>query len=130
MSDGKTIGGHGRLTDALIDDMQTYYGLAIRANVGDVNAMHNAVMAILYHLASSDEKPQHQYCPKGDKSWCKWQKDKANGTITYCHSRTLPPVIVDLLKPVFDDLSSKSRFKKCLQGYTQNANESLHSTIR
>ena len=129
LSDGKTIGGRGRLTDTLIDDMQTYYGQAIRTNVGDVDAMHNAVMAILYHLASSDEKPLHQYCPKGDNSWCKWQKDKANCTNTYRHKHTLPPVIVDLLKPVFDDLSSKSRLQKCLQGYTQNANESLHSTI-
>ena len=33
LSDGKTIGGHGRLTDAAISEIQTYYGLAIRRNV-------------------------------------------------------------------------------------------------
>ena len=36
LSDGKTIGGKGRLTDQLINTLQNYYGDAIRRNKGDV----------------------------------------------------------------------------------------------
>ena len=32
LSDGKTIGLRGRLTGAVIDQLSTYYGKAIRAN--------------------------------------------------------------------------------------------------
>ncbi|GFX13318.1 hypothetical protein TNCV_2907411 [Trichonephila clavipes] len=32
VSDGKTIGGKGRLTDAIISKLTTFYGNAIRAN--------------------------------------------------------------------------------------------------
>ncbi|GFW59718.1 uncharacterized protein TNCV_4718101 [Trichonephila clavipes] len=32
LSDGKTIGGKGRLTDAIISKLTTFYGNAIRAN--------------------------------------------------------------------------------------------------
>ena len=35
LSDGKTIGGKGRLTDKLIDTLNNYYGMAIRKNKGD-----------------------------------------------------------------------------------------------
>lgn len=34
LSDGKTVGGKGRLTDKVIDKMQNYYGKAIRENRG------------------------------------------------------------------------------------------------
>ena len=33
LADGKTIGGRGRLTEAIIKKIQWYYGLAIRQNV-------------------------------------------------------------------------------------------------
>ena len=39
LSDGKTVGGKGRLTGKVIDKMQNYYGKAIRGNKGDLNGM-------------------------------------------------------------------------------------------
>lgn len=33
LSDGKTMGGRGRLTNSGINEIQLYYGLAIRRNV-------------------------------------------------------------------------------------------------
>ena len=68
LSDGKTLGGAGRLTDAEIDKLQTYYSLAIRRNTHDVEKMRTAVWAIFFHKASTDEKPQHQLCPVGPDS--------------------------------------------------------------
>ncbi|GFW42745.1 hypothetical protein TNCV_473351 [Trichonephila clavipes] len=38
-SDGKTIGGKGRLTDAIISKLTTFYGNAIRAKSHNVNEM-------------------------------------------------------------------------------------------
>ncbi|GFX92282.1 hypothetical protein TNCV_1112091 [Trichonephila clavipes] len=43
VSDGKTIGGKGRLTDAIISKLTTFYGNAIRANSHNVNEMRQAV---------------------------------------------------------------------------------------
>ena len=34
LADGKTVGGRGRLTDAVVDKIQDYYGVAIRCNIG------------------------------------------------------------------------------------------------
>ncbi|GFT18404.1 uncharacterized protein TNCV_4059121 [Trichonephila clavipes] len=46
LSDGKTIGGKGRLTDAIISKLTTFYGNAIRANSHNVNEMRQAVFRL------------------------------------------------------------------------------------
>ena len=45
LSDGKTIGGRGRLTEKRIDSLQVCYGEAIRNNTNSIAAMQNTVMA-------------------------------------------------------------------------------------
>jgi len=72
LADGKGVGGQGRLSDHLIDQMQNYYGYAIRNNSGQLDEMKNAIWAILYHsVKSSDQlEMQYRYCPKDD--WCKF----------------------------------------------------------
>ena len=77
LSDGKTIGGAGRLMDSRINSLQNYYGDAIRRNKGNLEAMIKAVQASLLHSNSSDDNPRHHLCPQGEKSWCKWQVAKA-----------------------------------------------------
>ena len=39
----------------MIDKLQNYYGIAIRSNPGDLAAMKNAVLASLFHCASSEK---------------------------------------------------------------------------
>ncbi|GFT94384.1 hypothetical protein TNCV_2391651 [Trichonephila clavipes] len=65
--DGKTIGLKGRLTDAVISKLTTFYGNAIRANSQNVNEMRHAVWA---HTSNADDEPRHWFCPKGKNSWC------------------------------------------------------------
>ena len=77
LQDGKTIGGRGRLTDKEIDQLQIYYGLAIRRNKGNLQQMKREVTAILEHRCSMDENPNHNFCPEGEESWCKFQRDRA-----------------------------------------------------
>ena len=127
LSDGKTIGGAGRLTEAVINSLQNYY--AIRRHTGDVPGMMKAVQASLMHYNSTDEHPHHHLCPEGETSWCKWQKAKAKKGSVYTHKKPpLPAPIVKLLQPIYNRLGSSTLLERCLGGFTQNPNESLHST--
>ncbi|GFY15364.1 uncharacterized protein TNCV_1571751 [Trichonephila clavipes] len=67
LSDGKTIGGKGRLTD--VSKLTTFYGNAIRANSHNVNEIRQAVWAVWAHTSSTDDEPKHWFCPKGKNSW-------------------------------------------------------------
>ena len=41
----KGLGGRGRLTDAKIDILQNYFGIALRQNVGNLSGMEDACRA-------------------------------------------------------------------------------------
>ncbi|GFW70985.1 histone-lysine N-methyltransferase SETMAR [Trichonephila clavipes] len=76
LEDKKSLGGRNRLTDAEIDKLQRYYGLAIRNNSGNLSAMKQAIWAIFFHKISTDLNPQHGLCPLGDDSWCGYNRSK------------------------------------------------------
>lgn len=77
-SEGLGGRGEGNLTDDHITKLQGFYHKAIKENLPNVKKMQNAVLASLYHCASTDEKPaQHQYFLKGSSSWCFYNKSKA-----------------------------------------------------
>ena len=63
----KGLGGKKRLTDEIIDRLQNYFGIAIRTNIGDLSGM-TAIAAVLFHVASTKEKPWHVHCPDGEAS--------------------------------------------------------------
>ena len=121
----KKLGGKGKLTDALIDSMQTYYGMAIRNNKGNVDEMERATLAILYHKLSTDNKPQHEYCPLN--SWCKYKNHR--GPEPFKHNKALPEGIGQAILPIFKRLSEKKLLEKCVGGFTQNQNEALNNLI-
>jgi len=126
----KNLGGKGKLTKAIIDKLQNYFGIAIRSNVGNLERMRNNVLASLFHVASSKDRSYHNaYCPSGTNSWCLAQKDKALGTKYYKPGSGLPLEIIKHVKPIYQDLSKPELLGKCLHGKTQNANESFHGMI-
>lgn len=125
----KGLGGKGKLTNAIIDRLQNYYGIAIRSNVNDLEGMQEAILATLFHVASSEKNNWHDHCPPGESSWCKFNRDKACGTNTYKPQAGLPLSIVSKLKPIYADLSQTDLLEKCLHGKTQNQNESFNGTI-
>ena len=47
----------------------------------------------------------------------------------YKHTSSLPKAVMDQIRPIFKDLSKTELLSKCLEGYTQNANESLNGLI-
>ena len=123
------LGGKGKLTDGTIDKLQNYYGIAIRANVGNLAGMKKAIHASLMHCASSESRPLHDHCPAGSTSWCKYQKDRANRTKLYKHGPGLPLEVIAKLKTEYARLSEDSLLEKCLHGKTQNQNEALNGVI-
>ena len=73
----KGLGGKGKLTGKLIDEVSFFFGLAIRRNYDSIGNMKPEIWATLYHKLSTDKKPQYDKCPPSKDSWCKWQQAKA-----------------------------------------------------
>lgn len=129
LEDGLPIGGRGRLTDKMIDRLQAYYGMAVREHRGDLQGMCKAIWASIMHRVSTQEKPQHQFCPTGTDSWCGWQRVKAGSGEQYQHHDSVPQAVFQKIKPVYIRLTDKSLLQRCLCGATQNRNESLNGLI-
>ena len=115
--------GKGRLTFNEVDKLQLYYGLAIRRNFGNLDAMTKRYSAILRHRLSSDEMPNHSECPNGPTSWYGYDKDPS----VYIHNQPLPKAVAGFVKPIFDRLKENKLIVRCLVGYTQNSLESFNS---
>ncbi|GFT82681.1 uncharacterized protein TNCV_1634441 [Trichonephila clavipes] len=114
LSDGKTIGGKGRLTDSLIDKLAHYYGNAIRCNSTSVKEMRKAIWAVWGHSCSTDDEPMHWFCPTNPNTWCKYNAAINNNLQKYKHKPSVAKAVRDVIKPVFADLSHPALLKKCL----------------
>ncbi|KYN05834.1 hypothetical protein ALC62_03230 [Cyphomyrmex costatus] len=123
----KGLGGRGKLTGKLIDELSIYYGLAIRRNSESVEKMRNEIYATLNHKISTDDNPQHDNC---SSSWCSWKQAQDSGTLdAYKHKPAMPDDVYAAIKPIYDELSSEDLLFRCLGGYTQNSNESFNSVV-
>jgi hypothetical protein len=132
LSDGKTVGGKGRLTDKVIDKMQNYYGKAIRGNKGNLEGMKESIKVIQHHMVKNGKHPlkeQHQYCPKSADTWCKYWKDKNDDTQLYDEDNRLSEVFMDELDPILTRLSKDDLLIRCLKGITQNQNEAANGIL-
>ena len=65
----KNLGGRGKWTEKLIDELSVYYELDMRRNTDSVENMYKEIYATLYQTISTDEKPQQDRCPVGEDSW-------------------------------------------------------------
>ena len=128
LADGKSIGGVSRLTAARIDKLQVYYELAIRRHKNNVDAMKNEVWAGLYHSASTEENPQHQNCPAGQVTWCKYNKAMLQIKL-FKHKNPLPTAILDEIRPIYKKLTNDDIMNGCLGNYTQNSCEAINHLI-
>lgn len=123
------LAARGKLTDAKIDRLQNYYGIAIRSNVRDLAKMKKTLHASLFHCASSERRDLHHHCPEGPNSWCGFNKNCTNRTNLYKPGPGLPHHVIAEVKPVFRCLGEDSLLERCLDGKTQNQNESLNGII-
>ena len=72
--------------------------------MNNVEGVKGAVWAFFYHSLSTDDNPQHQFCPNGERSWCKYQHAVTKSEQPPPHSPTLD--LAQYVKHVFEDLSS------------------------
>ena len=133
LSDGKLLGGKGRLTDQMCDKLQNYYALAIKngqKQPGDpVTNMAKLIWASLMHCVSTDDHPQHQFCPSDEQSFCGWQQWKAGRCESYKHHDSLPQAVYEAIKPTYIRLADRPLLERCCRGATQNQNESLNGLV-
>ena len=58
-----SISGRGKVTSKLMTTMSHYYANQLKINAPDTAAMQRGVLASLWHMASRDEDPRHEFCP-------------------------------------------------------------------
>ena len=75
-------------------------------------------------MQKAEDNPTHDYCPKRTDSWCKWQRDQANGTSSFKPKNVAPAVMEEIL-PTFEALWAENLLQSVLEGLSQN-NEALN----
>ena len=101
----KRVAGLTELTEAVMDKLQTYFGIALRANTKSVNAMSSALLgSFFFHVASSAKRNLHEYCDNGPGSWCQYKRDIANNTNLYKPGPGLSDKVIGRIKPIYADL--------------------------
>ncbi|KAG8234080.1 hypothetical protein J437_LFUL014540 [Ladona fulva] len=125
----KGVGGRNKISGKMIDKLTIYYGLTIRRNGESVDRMRDTIWATYYHYKSNYVEPIHGKCPPGHDLWGSWRK--AEGKLaTHSHDyKSLPDYVLQVMKPIYTELTAEALLQHCLGGYTQNNNESLHSLI-
>ncbi|GFW15047.1 uncharacterized protein TNCV_983391 [Trichonephila clavipes] len=124
----KDLGGRGKLTDAIIDKLQNYYGIAIRDNVNNLQGMRWAVIAAFFHCCSNAKQQMHGQCPVGPDSWCKCQQAVSKDKIYIDKSKGLPPNLINIIKPRYMKLCEQNLLAKCLPVSAQTVRNIEHST--
>ncbi|GFV94968.1 uncharacterized protein TNCV_1029661 [Trichonephila clavipes] len=97
----KDLGGRGKQTDAFIDKLQNYYGIAIRDNVNNLQGMQRTVIAAFFHCCSNAKQQMHGQCPVGPDSWCKYQQAVSKAKIYIDKSKGFPPNLINIIKPTY-----------------------------
>ncbi|GFT91525.1 uncharacterized protein TNCV_3903261 [Trichonephila clavipes] len=127
LSDDKTIGGKGRLTDNLIDNLAHYYGNAIRCNSTSVKETRKAIWAVRGYSCRADDEPMHWFRPANPNTWCKYNAAIKNNSQNYKHKPLTAKSVRDVIKPAFADLSHPAFLKKCLGGLINPCANRTHS---
>ncbi|KAL8578095.1 hypothetical protein ACOMHN_055415 [Nucella lapillus] len=126
--------GVGRLTKDKCSCLQNYYRGAILNNLGpgNQNAMCSSIWASLYHCCSTDDEPQHDYCPD-ISSWCFYKIAIARGEVPPPHAEHVGTAIssdvLQGIKPIYERMSGPALLRKLAHGKTQNNNESINNLI-
>ena len=104
-----------------------YYGNAIKEHSDTHDKMSKAICVTFYHKSSTDAKPTHHSSPKGANSW---QQTEAKKKLkSFKHKFSIPIVIMEVIKPIYQDPTNKTLLKRCVGGFTQNRNESFNQSV-
>ena len=102
------------LTDSVIDRLQNYFGIALRSKVGNVKEMKKAILASMFHVASSEDYDYRTYCPKTSHSWTQNGLDMDDHTNLYQPGPGILVDVIGVIKPIYYDLTKANELEKCL----------------
>lgn len=122
----KGLGGRGGLTDAAVDKIQSFYNFIIHNVASDAAEMRRQILAMFDHISSTDLEPKHEGC---DATICKYLLAIASEEYFHTDHFHIAPIVMEEVRDIFEDLSSEELLAKVTHGKTQNANESLNSTV-
>ena len=102
LKEKKRLSAPGCLTDATIDRLQNYVGVAIRQIFRDLRNTKSSFLASLFHIASNNDNMYHyQHSPTGSNSWCKYNADRVSNTQTCIPGPGFPKDIIYKIRPKF-----------------------------
>lgn len=91
--------------------------------------MKKAIWTTFYHKCSTNEKPQHIYCPSREDSWYKlYRVEVTNKLAEFNHDPPLYEDVQKTIKPIYEDLSPKE-FVRMMFRHIQNNNENFNAII-
>lgn len=65
--------------------------------------MKKEIWAIFYHKISTNNEPQHDYCPAGEANWCRWRITEALEELDdYQHNPPYPPAVQEVIRPIYE----------------------------
>lgn len=113
------LGGKHELTDHVTEKLTGYYVKVIRSN----RPVCGDILASYLHCKSSDECPNHGYCPTGEDSRCFFNKAKAKNLKPMSHKNMKVYFHVDEMAwkeilSIYLDLSKDELLHRCLKGKT------------
>ncbi|GFU63711.1 uncharacterized protein TNCV_1181761 [Trichonephila clavipes] len=115
LSDGRCLSGKNRLTEHEIDNLQSYYGSAIRRNHSSVQNMRQAIWAIFCISYQLMNILNMVFVPSGKMHGVDLKKAEASGK-SYKHKNSLPVAVVEAMRPIFRDLSHPDLLKNvCME---------------
>jgi hypothetical protein len=126
---GIKLDGKGKITGKFIDRLQSYYRNAIRANYTSIDDMKNSIWATFYHYTSTDQQPNHIYCPRN--SWCVYNLDKRPSDFSHKKyiNKQCPPNIFEKTREFYEKMTQNYDLDKLKHGRTTNCSESFNSKI-
>ncbi|GFV03111.1 uncharacterized protein TNCV_3084151 [Trichonephila clavipes] len=94
-----------------------------------VKDMQQAIWAIFLHKLSTDEKPQHGFCPSDTDTWCKFKRQNCLGDLS-SQKNSLPVDVVEAMRPVFRDLANPELLKSVYMETDHQIGTSVHAPQR
>ena len=107
------------MTKAAMLSIQGHYGNAIRSNPENVIKMSSDIWGMYLH-----RRGNHSVC----SSWCPGNPDSGQNPAE-ADKHKLPGFVMDIIRPVFEELSKPELLEKCAHGGTQNFNEAFHHLV-
>ena len=112
-----TTKGLKELTEAIIDKLQNYFAIALRANYhGTEKHMADAIRARFLQVSGNIENHYRPLCRSPPTSWCHYQRDQCDGTNLFKHGLELPKDVIAAVKPIYKDLIKQEKLEKCMDG--------------